>query len=185
MTTNIHLLFLRLGGNSWQAPLPPDLGDLVPLVLLPCFCLTVGWLVWLLTRTRHLETQARIEVQRRLVDKLHSTEDVLRLLQTTEGRELLASFSLEQLTRQEVLGMVRKGIVLTAVGGGGVYLRQVFPVGYGLPIFAAILTGAIGIGLLLAALVTSGLTGTQRPLSSRTQSHNKNKAEENHTSRLQ
>lgn len=140
-------------GAGWSArPAMIDPGDLVAIIVIPSLCLMVGWLAWMLTRTNHLKTQARIELQKRLLDKINSAQEVVQLAQTEDGRQLLETLTTERTsTLEQILASVQKGIVLLIVGLGGLSLRLFFPTGFGLFIVIGVFAGAVGIGLLISA----------------------------------
>lgn len=142
-----------------QTPLPAGLDELVPIIVIPSLCLMIAWLVWVLNRTTYLKTKAQIELHNQLVQRIHSTQDVLRLLETEAGRQLLDALSLERpTTREEIVNSVRKGIILSMVGLGGLLLRLIFPMGYGVFILASVLVGMIGAGLLVSSFVVYRLS---------------------------
>ena len=148
---------LGAGWSARSAMIDPS--DLAAIIVIPSFCLMVGWLVWMLTRTNHLKTQARIELQKRLVEKINSAQDVVQLAQTEEGRQLLEALTMEQTPPLEhILSSVQKGVVLLIVGLGTLSLRLFFPTGFGLFIIIGIFAGAVGLGLLVSAGVAYWLS---------------------------
>jgi TRAP-type mannitol/chloroaromatic compound transport system permease large subunit len=145
-----------------------DPGDLVAIIIIPSLCLTIGWLVWILTRTKHLQTQARIELHRRLLEKINSPTDLADLLKTDEGRELLEALAMEQTTSlEQILSSVQKGVVLTTVGLGTVCLRLFFPTGFAVFIIVGAFVGIAGLGLLLSSVVAYRLSKSWDLLASR------------------
>lgn len=143
----------------FQTPLPAGLDELVPVIVIPSLCLMIAWLVWVLNRTTYLKTKAQIELHNQLVRQIHSAQDILQLLETDVGRQLLEALSRERpTTREEIVNSVRKGIILSMVGLGGLVLRLIFPMGYGVFILASVLVGMIGAGLLVSSLVVYRLS---------------------------
>lgn len=156
----IKTLLNYIAGPGWS----PNAGmidpsDLVAIIVISSLVLMVGWLAWMLTRTNHLKTQARIELQKRLLEKLNSAQEVLQLMQTDEGRQLLESLTMERPTPlEQILDSLRKGVVLLFAGLGGLSLRLFFPTGFGLFVVLGVFAGAIGLGLLISAGVAYGLS---------------------------
>lgn len=145
-----------------------DPSDLVAIIIIPSLCLTIGWLVWILTRTNHLKTQARIELHRRLVEKINSPSEVIELMKTDEGRQLLEALAMEQTTTlEQILSSVKKGVILTTVGLGALSIRLFFPTGYGVLIIAGVFVGVAGLGLLLSSVVAYRLSKSWDLLESR------------------
>ncbi len=142
------------GPASSSGPGMIDPGDLVAIIVVPSLVLMVGWLVWMLTRTNHLKTKARIELQKLLLEKLNSAQEVVQLMQTEEGRQLIEALTMERTTpREQILTSVQKGVVLTIVGLGGLSFRLFFPTGFGVFIVIGVFLGALGIGFLVSAVV--------------------------------
>lgn len=136
-----------------------DPSDLVAIIVIPSFCLMIGWLAWMLTRTNHLKTQARIDLHRRLLEKINSPQEVVQLMQTEEGRELLEVLAMEHTTSlAQIVGSVQKGVILTTVGLGTLSIRLFFPTGFGVFIVAGVFVGAVGLGLLLSSVVAYRLS---------------------------
>lgn len=147
-------------GSGWS-PNPGliEPSDLVPIIVIPSLCLMIGWLAWMLTRTNHLKTQARVELHRRMLEKINSAQEVVQLMQTEEGRQFLEAFAMERTNSlEQILGSVRKGVILTMVGLGALSLRLFFPTGFGLFIVIGVFVGAVGLGFLLSAGVAYGLS---------------------------
>lgn len=156
-------------GAGWPArPAMIDPSDLVALILIPTLCLMVGWLAWMLTRTNHLKTRAHIELQKRLLEKIGSAQDVIQLAQTEEGRRLLEALTMERPSPlEQILSSIQKGVVLIIVGLGGLSLRLFFPTGFGLFIVIGVFAGAVGLGLLVSAGVAYVLSRAWDLLGSR------------------
>jgi hypothetical protein len=149
----IESLMTYFTGEGWSTgPGIIDPSDLVAIIVIPSLVLMVGWLVWMLTRTNHLKTKARIELQKRLLEKLNSAQEVVQLMQTEEGRQLLEALTIERTTPlEQILHSVQKGVVLTIVGLGGLSLRLFFPTGFGVFIVIGVFLGALGMGFLVSA----------------------------------
>ncbi|HST22857.1 MAG TPA: hypothetical protein VLR90_17160 [Blastocatellia bacterium] len=147
--------------GQMPAPNSPhiDFSDLVAIIIIPALCLLIGWLAWVMNRVSHLKAKAQVELQTRLLEKINSAQDVAQLTQSEEGRQFIEAFFVKQpALMEEILGSVRKGIICTAVGLGGLLLRWIFPMGFGVFIIASILTGAIGVGFLISSAITYRLS---------------------------
>lgn len=147
-------------GPGWSSsPGMIDPSDLVAIIVIPSLVLMVGWLVWMLTRTNHLKAKARIELQKRLLERLNSAQEVVQLMQTEEGRQLLEALTIERTTPlEQILSSVRNGVILTVVGLGGMSLRLFFPTGFGLFIVIGVFLGSLGMGFLVSAGVAYALS---------------------------
>lgn len=162
-----YALMTYIVGRS-PSPAMIDPSDLVPIIVIPSLCLMIGWLAWMLTRTNHLKTQARIELHRRLLEKINSAQEVVQLVQTEEGRQFLEALAMEQTnTLEQILGSVQKGVILTMVGLGALSLRLFFPTGFGVFIVIGIFVGAVGLGFLVSSGVAYRLSKSWDLLESR------------------
>jgi hypothetical protein len=151
-----------LMGQAWPpGPAFIDPGDLVAIIVIPSFCLMIGWLVWLLTRTNHLKTKARIELHQRLLERMNSVQEIVQLMQTDEGRRFLEALSVDRTTQlEQIRATVQKGVILTTVGLGALSIRLFFQSGFGVFIVMGILVCAGGLGLLISAGVAYRLSRT-------------------------
>ena len=153
------LLAYIMGPAGAPGPAMIDPSDLVAIIIIPSLCLMVGWLTWMLTRTNHLRTRARIELNKRLLEKIGSAQEVVQLMQTEEGRQLLEALTVERTTSlAQILGTVQKGVVLTTVGLGAISLRIFIPTGFAVFIILGVFVGAIGLGLLVSSGVAYRLS---------------------------
>lgn len=119
----------------------------------------IGWLVWVLTRTEHLRVKARVEFQNRLLEKISSAEDFVQMMRSEEGRAFIEAVSVDNPSmREQILGSAQKGVIFTAIGAGGLLLRWIFPMGYGVFILASVLAGAVGVGFLISSAVSYRLS---------------------------
>lgn len=148
----IEPLMTYITGPGWSpGPGMIDSSDLAAIIVIPSLVLMVGWLVWMLTRTNHLKTKARIELQKRLLEKLNSAQEVVQLVRTEEGRQLMEALAIERATPlEQILSSIQKGAILTIVGLGGLSLRLFFPTGFGLFIVIGVFVGALGLGFLVS-----------------------------------
>ena len=154
-----ELMSYIMGAPGFPNPATIDYSDLAAIIVIPSLCLMIGWLVWVLTRTNHLKTRARIELHRRLLETINSPQEVVQLMQTDEGRQLLEALAIEQTTTlEQILGSVRKGVILTMVGLGAISLRLFFPTGFGLFIVIGVFAGAVGLGFLISSAVAYRLS---------------------------
>lgn len=154
-----QLLVVILGPARFSGPALIEPSDLVAIIVIPSLCLMVGWLTWLLTRTNHLKTRARIELNQRLLEKINSAQDVAHLLQTEEGRQLLEALAIERTTSlEQIVSTVQKGVILMTVGLGAISLRLFFPTGFALFIILGVFVGAVGLGFLVSSAVAYKLS---------------------------
>lgn len=157
----MELDMIYLFAQPWSPRPAVDPSDLVAMIVIPSLCLMIGWLVWLLTRTNHLKARARIELHQRLLERMNSAQEIVQLMQTDEGRQFLEALSVDRTTQlEQILGTVRKGVVLTITGLGVLSIRLFFPSGFGVFVVMGVLAGAIGLGLLVSAGVAYRLSKT-------------------------
>ena len=160
MHAYVFYLLTGMGDPTWSAKSAfIDPSDLVAIVVIPSFCLMVGWLVWIVTRTNHLKTKSRIEMQHRLLEKIGSAKELMELMQTDDGRRFLESLATEQKTRHEqILSTVQTGVILTVIGLGSLSIRLFVPTGFGLFIVIGVFVGALGVGFVISAGVAYWLS---------------------------
>lgn len=154
LISDISVSARMLGQIAPPNSMHTDLGDLAPVIIIPALCLLIAWLAWVTNRVSHLKVKAQIELQNRLLEKIHSAQDVVQLMQSEEGRQFIEAFSIKRPTViEEIMASVRKGIIFTVIGMGGLLMRWIFPMGFGVFILASILIGAIGVGLLISSAI--------------------------------
>ena len=166
----LTMLFNTAAQFQPQAIPPPytDLGDIVPIIIIPTVCGLTAWLAWVLNRTNHLRVKSQIEMRRQLLEKIHSSQDIANLLETDEGRRFLESISADHpISLREILSSVQKGVIFTMIGLGGILMRLTYPTGFRVPILACILVGTIGVGFLISSAITYGLSRSWGLISSR------------------
>jgi hypothetical protein len=122
---------------------------------------TIGWIAWVVLSSirRYKIARLQSDVQIKLLDKIDSSQSVLAYAETEAGRHFLNSLAVEQTERsaphRSILGGVRAGIILIAVGVALVSLHSVvYGDGPQACRFFGTLAIALGIGFELAALAT-------------------------------
>ena len=98
----------------------------------------------------------RNELQMRLMDRFGSTPELLAYLESDEGQRLRDAITGRRFQAfRQVLGAIQLGLVLTALGGGLLFasIRH----GDGDLMTAAAICISVGMGLLLAAVVSKQL----------------------------
>jgi hypothetical protein len=99
----------------------------------------------------------RGELQMRLLERFSSAADLLAYIDSEEGRALREALTGRRfLAVRQVMGAIQLGIVLVALGGGlfAASVRQ----GDADLMVAGFVSGAVGVGLLVAALVSKRLS---------------------------
>lgn len=99
----------------------------------------------------------RSELQMRLLDRFGSAPELLAYLESDEGQKLREALTGRRfLAVRQILGAIQLGIVLVALGGG--LLVAAVRVGDSDLMVAAAVCAAVGLGLLVAALVSKRLS---------------------------
>ena len=112
-------------------------------------------LVWLDSRRRRARIEARVEVQKKLLDKFDSGRELAEFLESEGSKFLLSELGKDRPDpRKRVLTMMTVGVVLSAFGIGFLALiwkepNLVFPAGIFL---------SLGIGVLIAAAASYHLS---------------------------
>ena len=114
--------------------------------------LLLGFVFWLNTRLRQSKWVRRAEMQKQFIDRFGSAAELNEFLSTEHGRSIFEDSLTERKDqRLKVLGTMRTGIVLVCLGVGFVLLLDSDPSS---TIFPATICLSLGIGFLLAALIS-------------------------------
>jgi uncharacterized membrane protein len=119
-------------------------------VITACF-LFLGWIIWMISRTRRERLQSEIELRTRVLDKFGSSEEFTGFMQTEAGRKFLQTGSLkaERRSRNRVASSLSWGAILLLVGMAFFLCSWVeHDTGFIIP---ASLFAAVGMGLALSA----------------------------------
>jgi hypothetical protein len=136
-------------------------------VLVPFFVgATFAWIAWVIFSTirRYLLAKMQSGVQMRLLEKVDSSQALLAYAETESGRRFLESLRVEQvepaMPYRRILSGAQSGVVLSAFGIGmlllhstGVAPEREFTIFGGLAL-------ALGIGFVLAAVVSYVLSNS-------------------------
>lgn len=124
------------------------LEGLIPVVVF----VMIIFALWFNSRERRAKIQARAELNKQLLDKFTSAQELTEFLEREAGRRFLEGMGSEKREgpKEKILGIIISGCILTAIGIGFFWLgthRSGLAIP-GVPIFGA------GFGLLIAAVVT-------------------------------
>ena len=112
-------------------------------------------IVWLASRAKQANVQARTELHKHLLDKFGSGTELAQFLETEGGRKMIGDLGKDRSSPKErALKLVIAGTVLTCLGAGFLILMyedQELLIPGGLCI-------ALGIGLLIGAFATLRLS---------------------------
>jgi hypothetical protein len=140
------------------------MGDLTPVIGMVSFFAICGWILRsILDHRRSTRTmQAQVDLQRQLIEKMSSSEDLLAYLQSDAGQRLASSVALDRGNPlMRVLGAVQAGIILVVVGGALILMRGLEGLGsdavHGF-VFLGTLAVAVGAGFLLSSAATYALS---------------------------
>lgn len=119
--------------------------------------LVSGWILYLVVTTfRGVRSErVRADLQKRLLDKLESSSEMMEFLESEAGKAFLGSSTVEMGSPyKRILGSVQAGIILVLVGAAFYAVRNQFPEGaQGFTVFG-ILMGALGLGFVIAAVAS-------------------------------
>jgi hypothetical protein len=133
-------------------------GELIPIVIVPAFFLTVAWVIHVVVEgiRRRQQTRIAAEFHNKLLDRIGSTQEFGEFLNTSGGTKFINSLTVERESSPHVriLRALQSSFVLLALGIG------LFMFGWWNPtlsyegmntvnLFATIAT-SLGVGLLLS-----------------------------------
>lgn len=122
-----------------------------------------SWIFWVVATNIRIARVARTHSRMHtdLVEKLGSSQELMGFLQTEAGQRLFAESPQTEPRRNplnRILGSVQAGIVLTVLGLVLAGLSVTVPLAETTFIAFGSITGAIGVGLLLSALISYRLS---------------------------
>jgi Na+/melibiose symporter-like transporter len=132
------------------------MAGMVMVVLIVCACLVA--IAWIRSRSRRDQARMRTEVQKSLLEKFNSTQELAEFLESPGSQRLLGDISLERRQlgiRERILGSVSAGVILS-VFGLGFFILAVADNEKKLAV-PGVLFLALGIGLLAAAAASHRL----------------------------
>jgi hypothetical protein len=128
--------------------------DIVVAFMLPSM---FGWMAWLIFSTirRFKIAKLQAEVQRQLIEKVSSGQELLAYAQTEAGRKLLESLRVETISPySRIIGAMQTAIVMISLGGALLFLRgHLSGSEDGFLFFGTIIT-MLGIGFAGSAVVS-------------------------------
>jgi len=126
-------------------------------VLFPILFGLFGWLAWVIFSTirRYKIAKLQSEVQKSLLERVGSGQELLAYAQTDAGKRLIESLRVENTSpHTRIIGAVQTAIVMISLGIGLLFLRSHVPEGEeGLMVFGTITT-VLGIGFALSSLAS-------------------------------
>ena len=128
------------------------MGVLIPLGVLTMIVLSV----WFSTREKQVRIRARAELNKQLLEKFTSAQELMEFLDKESGQRFLAGLESHRRhgMKEQIIGMITGGCVTVAIGLALFWASTEIPK---LQIPGAIVL-AVGIGLLTAACITYGLS---------------------------
>jgi len=92
-------------------------GLMVLTVITSCF-LFVGWMIWMVSRTRKEQQRNEVELRTRMLEKFGSSEEFTGFMQTDAGKRFLqtGSSKAEKKSRNRVASSLSWGAILFLVG---------------------------------------------------------------------
>jgi hypothetical protein len=112
---------------------------------------TIVMLFWIRANTERTKTQARTEMQNRLIDKFATSSEFVAFVQSPDGQRFLSAPGRE-MPSERGLGAMKWGTFLATPGVGFVVLSLLFEHGYAIP---GVLLLSTGVGLFASGLLTN------------------------------
>jgi len=133
--------------------------EMIPIVAILSSFGAAVLIMYFITRTRQRRVELQTEMQSKLIDRFGSAAEMVAFLQSDSGKDFVAGVQSapETLLRDRIIGSFTRSIVLTALGGGFVFLAFWWDDGFGIP--AAILF-SLGIGYFIATIVSWKLSSS-------------------------
>lgn len=131
--------------------------ELAPVLGVATFFGVCGWIFRLFLNHRR---QTKIvllqsELQKQLLDKFDSTEELRHFLESDSGRNFIDSTPVEkQSPHGRIMGALQSGLIMTTAGLACLYLRHQIPDGREMFVFLGAIGLALGLGFLLSAGAT-------------------------------
>ena len=127
-------------------------------ILIPFgFIVALVAIVWLIGRVIQGRHAKQADTQQRLLAKFESGQELAEFMETEGGREFLRQF--ESNPHRMILGSLSAGVVLSFLGLGFFVLT---PLDSDF-VFHGVITLALGIGLIVAALISRRLSAKWQP----------------------
>jgi hypothetical protein len=139
----------------------------IPIVVTPAFFALIGWVTWVIVETRRKQNtaKAQAEVQTKFLDKLGSSRELIDFSESEGGKKFMETLGIEKAgmgpleVKLRLLSSIQKGLILTLIGGGGIYLDYRFAsYSGGIFLTTGIFALAIGVGFLVSTLVSFRLS---------------------------
>jgi len=122
-------------------------------IIVPVMMTFFGWFFHLVLRWR--QSKYRLNIQLKLIDKISSSDDLMKFVSTGAGEKFISSSNFETLSsKNKIMSAIYKGIIFSMVGLALFLIKNVAletaPV---FLIFGAI-SLAIGLGYIIATIVS-------------------------------
>jgi hypothetical protein len=118
--------------------------------------LLIGLLAWAVTNVQRIRiAAARAQMQRTLIERIASQEQLQSFLASEHGQRLLSNEAVDRSVHEKILQSAQMGSVLTVLGlalAACAFVDPRVPVGIGIVVVG------LGIGFLVAAVVTHSLS---------------------------
>jgi hypothetical protein len=127
--------------------------EMIPIVAILSSFGAAVLIMYFITRTRQRRVELQTEMQSKLIDRFGSAPEMVAFLQSDAGRDFVAGVQSAPEThlRDRIIGSFTRSIVLTALGGGFVFLAFWEDDGFAIP---AALLFSLGIGYFIATIVS-------------------------------
>jgi hypothetical protein len=130
-----------------------SIGLLVPL---GAFAMVV-LIVWLANQSNRHKVSQQAELQKQFMNKFGTSQELTQFLETPQGKRFLKELAIGSPSggpKERIIGTVKGGIVMVALGAGFFTLMRLE---YDL-IYPAVILSTLGVGLLISATVSYWLS---------------------------
>jgi hypothetical protein len=117
------------------------------------------------TRRKQNTAKAQADVQTKFLDKLGSSRELIDFSGSEGGKKFMESLGMEKAgmgpleVKLRLLSSIQKGLILTLIGCGGIYLDYRFAsYSGGIFLTTGIFALAIGVGFLISTLISFRLS---------------------------
>jgi hypothetical protein len=133
--------------------------EIIPIVAILSSMGTAVLIVFFVTKARQRRVELHAEVQAKLIDRFGSAPELIDFLQSPAGKQFVTGMQSAPalLTRERILSAISRAIITTALGAAFLGLTFLYDDDFAIP---AALLFCLGVGYLIAAVVSYKLSGT-------------------------
>lgn len=125
-------------------------------IIVPAVMAFFGWFIHIILKWR--QSKYRLNLQLKLVEKISSSEDLVKFISTGAGEKFISSSNFETLSsKNKIMGAIYKGIIFVMLGIALFVIKNVAnEIAPAFVIFGAV-SFSIGLGYIVATIVSFNL----------------------------